>query len=409
MAVERDNRLFIVVDPGFDSIKVLINGYYLKFPKEVVDITDLDDTKFLGKKTNTYIKACIIDGKQHLVGEYAAKFLADKDSDDSDDVDDKYHDSYSTFKTSDKKILILSAIAKGLINYALNAKTNLVEIKKVEDAAEPTFDVNICNCKVFVAVAMPHGAVDAWSYVESWLKGKHEYKIETKEGIYNINIDTTNSMVSSQVISALYGVLTDDEGALPEEGEEKLNEEHLPAIVIDGGYLTLGIAHFTTANLVDESESNQTFAMRNIYENVAARIREESGRTDVTSVMIKQTMKSKIKEIHYEDVNEEGHTIDVSKIVVEETRKVCEALIANLKERYKKLVNIKTIIVTGGTGMIYYDQIKELLAKSDWINVMLTDYEFYGEDITPDYAIVVGTYKVLHAAVDELIKAKGKR
>ncbi len=405
MAKNKDERIFISIDPGFDSIKILINGVtLLKFPKEVADISNMQEgngyqgtqNRFIGVKEDDYMKVQYVEGKTHLVGEYAAKYLAErgdeKSIEESFAISESANDTFSVFQTTEKEILIMTAIAKALIEYAKTAQ-NLVKLEPQNGYTE----VKILTDQIFIGVAMPHDAVDAWNYIEKWMNGTHDYKLETKEGLYHININTRKCMVGSQVISALYGVLTDDIGAL---NDVALSDDKLPAIVIDGGYLTLGIAHFTTVKLVDGSDSNLKYAMRNIYDNVAKQIREISKRSDVSSVTVKQTMRQKEKKLHYLDGDKKGHTIDVGAMVGDEIRKVCEELIEELRSKYKDLVNTRSIIVTGGTGIAYYEHMKEILSDCDWINVMLTDYEFNGKNITPDFAIVVGMYKVLHAAVD---------
>ena len=409
--MKAEDSIFIGVDPGFDSIKVVINGYFLKFPKEVADITGIEDARFLGKKNKTFLKANYIEGKQHLVGEYAATFLSEQGGKVANGIEEseRLHDTFETFKTVDKQILIMTAIGKGLINYAQQVGNNhLVTIVDNEDG---THDVRVIGMtKIYVGIALPHDAVDdSWKYIETWLKGQHKFSLETADGLYRFDIDTKRSMVGSQVISALYGVLTNDEGALEDEESGMLGEDRLPAIVIDGGYLTLGVAHFTSVKLVDDSDSNLSFAMKNIYENVAANIRKTTGREEVTSILVKQTMRKKDKTLNYVDKDGNGHTINVDEIVTEETRNVCEKMVAELKQKYNNLVDIKSIIITGGTGIAYYDHIKEMLAPCKWINVILTDYEFFGEKITPDYAIVIGMYKVLRETVKEMNNQKGKK
>ena len=400
-AIAKEENIFITVDPGFDSVKVLVNGFYQKFPKEVVDITELDESKFIGNKTGAFLKASYIEGKQHLVGEYAAKFLSERNKKEGGQESEMIHDTFETFKTTDRQISIMSAIGKGLIDYALNSKNSVVSFVKQEDGS---INVNTGIGRLYVGVAMPHDAVDEWSYIRSWLKGTHKYKLETRDGIYNFDLDIKNIMDGSQVISALFGTLTDDNGSFVDDNT--LNEDKLPAIVIDGGYYTVGMAHFTSVKLVDDSASNLTYAMKNIYEMVAEQIRETSKRTDVTSAKVKQVMRSKDKTINYVDDKMNGHTIDVNDLVQTATGKVCESMIAELRQKYNNLVDIKTLLITGGTGIAYYEHIKEILAGCPWISVELTDYEFMGEQITPDFAIVIGMYKVLRAAVTEHEKSK---
>ena len=406
--LENDNRVFVAVDPGFDSIKVTVNGYYLKFPKEVADVTDLDESSYLGKKGNAYMKVRYIDGKQHLVGAYAATYLNENRSDVSNGTEEseRLHDTFETFKTIDKQILIMSAIARGLIVYAQQSKNKFVKLVKNDDG---TYDVNVNGATLYIGVALPHDTVDrSWSYIENWLKDTHEFQLETADGVYNLKLDTHRALCGSQVIAALYGAITDDEGKELEAEDGLLNEKRLPAIVIDGGYRTLGIAHFTSVQMVDHSDSNLSFAMWNIYENVAKRIREETGRENITSNYIKEVMRKDDKMVNYRDKDGKGASLDAGEYVREETRRVCEAMMGELQNKFDNLFEVKTVLVTGGTGMAYYEHIKDILSDSKWINVILTDYEFQGEKITPDYAIVVGMYKVLRHAVDKM-EAKGSK
>lgn len=406
--LENDNRIFVAVDPGFDSIKVNVNGYYMKFPKEVADVTSLDESSYLGKKSNAYMKVRYIEGKQHLVGAYAATYLNENRGDVTNGTEEseRLHDTFETFKTIDKEILIMSAIARCLIMYAQESKSKFVKLQKVEDGV---YDVNVNGAVLYVGVALPHDAVDgSWNYIESWLNREHQFQLETVDGLYNLNLDTHRCLPGSQVIASLFGVLTDDEGKEIDSEDGFLNEKKLPAIVIDGGYRTLGIAHFTSVQMVDYSDSNLSYAMWNIYENVAKRIREETGRENISSMYIKQIMRKDDQIVHYRNADGKGMSLDAGEYVREEARKVCGLMMDELKEKFDDLLEVKSIIVTGGTGMAYYEHIKELCADSDWIDVRLTDYEFEGEKITPDYAIVIGMYKVLRHAVD-MMEAKGKK
>ena len=108
MAVVKEEDVLIAVDPGFADGKVLVNGYYQKIPKEVVDITELDESKFIGNKTGAFLKASYIEGKQHLVGEYAAKFLTERNKREGGSESEQIHDTFETFKTTDRRISIMS-------------------------------------------------------------------------------------------------------------------------------------------------------------------------------------------------------------------------------------------------------------------------------------------------------------
>ncbi|MCR4922808.1 MAG: ParM/StbA family protein [Lachnospiraceae bacterium] len=395
MIAERDNKIKIAVDPGFDSVKVVINGYAFKFPKEVIDITSLKENQFIGEKKDSYLKVNYIPGKSHLIGEYAARLLDETGKGREDLERVSISDTFATFESADKEVLIMGAIAKALIEYAKQDKSEMLVFREGEDG----FDLKSGAVDIYVCIALPHDAEEhEWEYISRWLKGEHKYSIETNEGKFNFDIRTDKITHASQVLAALYGVISDDEGRM-DKSDEMLSESSLPSIVIDGGYLTLGRARFTSVKIVDGGTSDQKYAMRNIYEAVAKTIREEYGREDITSSNIKRIMEN-TKTLNY-SVDGKGATLDVSKLVAEESKKTCEALINELKEMYNNLFDIKTLIITGGTGMVYYKEITKLLKDScPWIKVILTDYEFKGEKISPDYAIAVGSYKVLSHFVE---------
>lgn len=85
-------------------------------------------------------------------------------------------------------------------------------------------------------------------------------------------------------------------------------------------------------------------------------------------------------------------------LVREEAKKLCDELIDYINTKYENLVDIRQILVTGGTGAAYYEHILEYVKghrKHLETNIILTDYDFLGKKINPIYAIVVGMYKVL--------------
>ena len=203
-------------------------------------------------------------------------------------------------------------------------------------------------------------------------------------------------MALSQAVCALLGAASDDEGY---EDENSKVLEKLPVLVIDGGYKTVGLFKLTTIKMVDEAESNSDLAMGTVHKRVADRLQHEYGRTNIHQFSIPAIIDDPHTngEINYE---KDGNTatVNIANLLGEECDKVCDELIAYINQKYEGLLDIKQILITGGTGAAYYSRIMEYIQehKSHLVNnVILTNYKFLGAQIDPVFAIAVGMYKTL--------------
>lgn len=395
MAVMQKNKnIIIALDPGFDSLKVTTNDKTMfKISKEVVDVTN---KSFPALRNDDYIEARVLEGKTHLVGNCAARLINETQGEGGRDAKVVVSDTFASFETVEKEILIKTGIAKALIELAEKGNS-VVSLKKIEDDEDgyPVREVVTTQADLYIGVALPHDVVqEQWGYVKSWLKGHHDYSIVMGGIKYNISIDVNKMFPQSQVVLALIGAISDDEGNI-DLNSNSLTSANLPAIVIDGGYLTLGKFLFTSVQSVENGESNQKYAMKNVYDKVAEIIRSKYGRDEYTGRMVKIDVENN-EEIPYLDKNGKPGRIDVSGLVKEQVQNICAEMVDNFNKEYNNLLRIKSILVTGGTGYIYFETIKELLKDRDWVKVILTDYEFNGKKISPEYAISVGLYKALY-------------
>lgn len=387
---EKSSKIVLSVDPGFDSSKVTYEGgETFKIPKEVVEVTGMSGL-FIGAKSNDYIKVSYIEGKEHLVGAYAARFLNEAQQDERAGANEKatIADTYATFETTDKEIAIMTSAAVALINMAKEGGKGLVLTKN----SDGSFDLSCDKADVYISIALPHDAVGtAWGYIKKYIFEEKKFTVELADGIYNVNIKVTDAYGLSQVVVALVGAISDDNGQIDMNGSY-LGKDSLPALIIDGGYKTLGKFLFTTVMSVDGGESNQDYAMMNIHEKVAEKLIEEYNRKEMNSRKVKRIMEES-GEIPY--IKEDGSAgmVDVKALVNEEIEVTCNTMIKEFEEKYNNLLDIKMVLVTGGTGAAYYPIIKKILAGKPWIKVVLTDYEFYGRNISPEYAISVGAFK----------------
>lgn len=387
-----DKNIIIAVDPGFDSVKVVTNnGVMFKVPKEVADVTN---KKFLDAKDDNYIMMHYMEGKEHLVGLSAAKYLNNvvNDAKMGEEAKAEINDTFASFETADMQIRIMTGIAMALIKLAKTDKT-VITLKKNEDGS---YNVNAGRADIAIGVALPHDIVDdKWSYIQKYLNERQIFDIETNEGLFHIEFEAKTTAKASQVVVALLGAISGEEGII-NMNDSLLSNDSLPALVIDGGMKTLGKFLFSKAKSIEDGESNQKYAMINVHEKVAKVIREEYNRPEFTARRVKRVVEEG-EMIPYLKEDGSSDKIDVKAMVAKELEVTCREMVDEFYEKYNKLLDIKSVLITGGTGAAYFECLKKILNKErDWVKVVLTDYSFYGKSISPEYGIAVGMFKALY-------------
>jgi len=391
----------IAVDPGYSSIKVVIEGIIITIPSEVIENTGNED-KFLAEKKDGF--ASITDfGKNYLVGNYARKLLLEENRQAAQDVNQSVLEDFDRFGTQYFEVSMKAAIGIALIRYCeFSQKKNLNPKVRVEDLSE---------CNIYLSIAVPHAVYELKNkgpigLMRNRLYTNHEYKLELAEKTYNLKYTIRNDCAytfQSQVIAALLGTLADEydeEMDIIQQGDSDK-----PILVIDGGYRTVGIFKLSQIDTVEEAESNKDFAMALVDEKVAE-IMHERGRNDIKCYNIQE----------YYDNNEEitvlddgeTHTITINKDREEISAEFCGMLIDYLREKYNNLLPIKQILITGGTGAAYYGTFVHYInTHPDTAHlkgkVKLAAYKFYGQQAEPMHTIVCGLYKQFKRYLDQTL------
>ncbi|SKB92065.1 hypothetical protein SAMN06296386_10935 [Lachnospiraceae bacterium] len=406
-----NKNIVISVDPGFDSTKIVINGEMFCIPYNVVDITGKEKDA-IGAKKAGYILSHYIDGKSFLVGDEARKRMMEEDARINQASKQTMESSFEKFTTDDFEVNIMTCIGVALVRYSEMLRSSnkgmTFDIQQYSlfaaksDERNKAYDSYYEGFNFWVGVALPHDAVeDVWSTVKKKIAQFHNFSIELADGTYDICIDIKRNhcATQSQARAAFLGLLSDDNG-IPLDGPEAMEEKNIPALLIDGGYRTVGMFKISRDGAVVQAESNTTYAMFNIN-------------TDVEETLVKNYGIDHVKEYNIEEWIKEGgvvnylkndrsEQVDLTKIRDEKIKEVCDNLIAYLNQKYNNLLDIKTIIITGGTGKVYFDQISKYIKEyRNSISVRITDYEFEGKEISPAFGVATGLYKVLNYLVRE--------
>lgn len=412
------NRIFIAVDPGFHSTKVVVNGVLFKVPNSTVDITG-QAKNYLSlnnnRKASGYILSHYIPEKEYLVGELARTSSMESAVRDMQAERHGMMDGVGRFHSTEFEVHLMTCIAMGLIKYAEES---------IDKCLQPRIDIKdpsaLKNAQIIVGVALPNDWVnDAWPVIQKFMTNKHSFMVETELDKYSLDfqIEPGKSMALSQAICALLGVSSSDDGRQLKNCDVINN---LPCIVIDGGYKTAGIFELTKALKVTAAESNTDYAMGNVHKNVASILNTEYGRSNIHDFQIPEIIENEDGKINYleegPDGKKQSKSVDVKLLVKQEEEAICKQLIEYLNEKFDNLLDIKEVVITGGTGTAYYEHIKKYLHEERGHlagHVILTKYDFLGRTIDPVYAIAVGMYKTLknqfHALLRQASNTEGSR
>lgn len=244
-----------------------------------------------------------------------------------------------------------------------------------------------------MGLALPH------QFLEELVPVMRNYLIE-KSSVFTLTIGSSElieiklpikeCMFNSQTVSALINEVTDDNG---QDIEGKSIFDSLPALILDGGYQTFGMFMFERDQSITGAESNQDYAMRNINEAVAERIRKY--KPDVYDYMVEELC-NKNEVVRYLDDNGKVNSIDVCGVKQEEMDNTIESLVKYMLKKYDNLLDVNTILLAGGTGESYYDSIYAYLSEHrDYLveKTSLPKGTFNGEVVPSVYAVVTGLYK----------------
>lgn len=370
-------QLLVAIDPGFDSIKVVVNGQNFKFPFNAVETDERKMSDYGERKGFILYKDRA--GATWRVGQYARGFIFDNKIQDEDGSDLSGFYTEDRFVSDEFIVGIRSALAM-----AINKSGNY----DLQDQLD-----------IRVIVALPHAIRTKYaSTIIGLVAGEHDYFVtfdSEEERTYHFTIQDGNVFTASQTIAAILGETSDDDGYINEEKFFYLSDG--PTLVIDGGYYTVGLVPVSRGGSVDDAkaESDIQFAMKNV--NVAAARAIQEKRPDIKHYMIEYLMEQNNGLIRYLE-NGKVETIDLCAIRATKMRETCDAFIKYLDAKYNSLLDFRYVLVTGGTGACYFEQLLRHYTEiglMDDKHMLLTKPSVGGNEMSIEFAIAAGAYKGL--------------
>jgi len=370
-------KVFISVDCGFDKFKVAVDDRCISFSSKMVDATDMLASNNAGvASSNMYIE---YNGRTYEFGDSIDEALSLKNN------LSKYKEFLDTFRNLSRfhtdafHISLLAAIGYAIIAYDRNE-----ELKKSEKIA-----TNLDNIEFAIGIALPHESLNEWDNLKGFLKQQHNFNLLLGSLLvkfpFALDFSKAEFLCNSQVISAFLYEATNDDNVLVDK------HSLLPCAIIDAGYKTLGCFEIAGNLAINAAQSNTDFAMLNVDMIVAERVRQQ-GRQDFNYLQVQHHARGNGRGF----IRSSDKEIDVKSIYKEVLREVCDGLLSYIEHIFS-LDDIFSLIITGGTGVAYADQITEYMEKYHrGLKVIITKKPYRGgPEIDPMYAIVLGLHKQL--------------
>ncbi len=367
--------LYVAVDPGFDSMKVIANGKEFKFPFNVVETDERKMSDYALRDDFMLYKSSL--GTTYRVGQYARELVFENKGKVEEVMKDFYDEQrfvHEEFSVGLDVALALAIEKNGLYN-----NQNELDIRLI--------------------VALPHAYRTKFANtVVGNAVGAHNFILRTGSGEekqYRFSIDNDHVITVSQTIAAILGETSDENGNIDEEKAYYLTQG--PTLVLDGGYYTFGMVAVSRGGSVDDdkTESDTNHAMKNVNMKIAEAIREV--RPDVKHFVIEYLLNKDDGMLRYLD---KGHVeqINLNKLKKEKARETCADFIEYLNIKYNHLLDFKYVLVTGGTGAYFYKQMLAYYKQTgimDENHLLLTSSTIGNKKYPIEFAIAVGAYKGL--------------
>jgi hypothetical protein len=371
------NQLFVSIDPGFDNMKVIANGQHYKFPFNAVE-TDERKMSDYGRRDG-FILYKDESGTTWRVGQYARGLIFDNKE--QQEQAEKMRGFYTEERFTSNEFMVGLRTALAM---AIN-KAGLYD-------CQASLDIRLI-------VALPHSCRAKFSStIVGAAAGEHSFFMrfdDSQEKAYRFTIQESNVYTISQTIAAILGETSDDNGNINEEKFFYLSNG--PTLVIDGGYYTVGLVPVSRGGSVDDAraESDTGHAMKMV--NVAVEQEIANQRPDIKHYSIEYLLTQDDGRVRYLE-NGKARTIDLATIRSEKIQEVCAHFAGYLDKKYNNLLDFKYVLVTGGTGACFYQQLLAYYKEAgimDEEHMMLTSPVINDKPLPIEFSIAAGAYKGL--------------
>lgn len=388
-------QVILSTDVGFNGIKCIVGTpeeqlFNFHEHADIYDITDFPTLSQSEDIDTVFVKKLAAGvNNTYATGKTARSYLQTRDAKEVIKTDDFYKagdtedEDYNRFTTDSFKKLHLAVIYK-----AIKILSRLNGFKDILDNPEAY--------ELIIMIELPH-SISKENRYSSIISGN--IKTEDKTLTYKMAGEEDYSQMPKIVHEAKVSFTSQVIAAVICEMETN-DEFETPVFVLDCGGKTIGIAGIeSNLTVAKGATSNRDYAIGNINKAAVSQIKKAtSGELDIDINQIEEIARSVNgrEYLYWSDKKDEQAFIDVTEIYNDKTKETALALAEYCLSEYKQdVAKSRTILVAGGTGVIYYDTLKEAFSKKlKKVNVVLAKGDVAGQTNGSIFAIAAGGFKL---------------
>lgn len=327
----KDKDYYVIgLDAGYSGMKVFYENGYFCFPSFVRQMTS--DTIEMSEEDDILYED-VETGERYMVGRTAQKMVNSLSTNDTDG------ELFSRKRYNNEKFKILLNTAIGLA----------IENKKD-------------NKEIFIQTGLPSSYLEAdTKHLVKALAKPVKFRIKKGSGkwsgVIEIGIDPKNIDVKAQPCGSMYSVLITSDGNFIPHTNKILNSNTL---VMDIGFRTYNYYGVKTREIVCK-DSIDNIGMRMVMQEVSRMIRDEYDEDIRIQALQNVLDKGYFTCVDDDKLEQTDHSVK------EILKKANEIVFARAMKQAKAATNsfrdYEYIIITGGTGEAWYEDIKDYLSK----------------------------------------------
>lgn len=332
----------IAIDIGYSAVKLFSPNIVARFPYYAKRIDD--SFTYAGEApTSSILYRDLETGQMWLVGEKAQDIMSASDTSDSEATIYPRERYYSEMY----RVLTNTGLGIGLMSNEYGSRG---------------------NDKLVVQTGLPEGYMDDKEKITNSLAGHHRFALKIANGSwqqFDFELPLENIFVMSQPKGTLFSVCMNTNGTFHANAKKYLSSS---VIVFDPGFGTLDIFPILKGT-VGHGETYQDLGMKRVLQETS-RLIKENFKVDIpVPAMQKYLSTGKVRYVDKKSFPFVSKEYEFGDLLADASSKICQEAIMRMTGAIE-LDDYNYMIVTGGTGAAWFNQIKDIFKDFTTLEVI---------------------------------------
>lgn len=362
----------IALDLGYSAVKLFAPNMIARYPSYAKKVSPT--FTFVGTEAskNSIMFKNLTTDELWVVGEVAQNLIASGDTTDSE------ASLYGRERYTSEMFRVISEVGLGVAMQRIEFMDggNAVTLAPGDD-------------EIVIQTGLPEKYMSDEEDLRDALAGKHDFALKIADGewkTYHFRIEPENVFVMSQPKGSLFSVCINKNGNFCPDAQEYLSSS---VIVFDAGFGTLDIFPIS-AGTVCEGETYSDLGMKRILQETCRGIKAEYNIDLPVPAMQKNLATGTVRYLDKKKFISKEYCF--GDILADATSRICEEAI-NRIAGVLNLIDYNYLIITGGTGAAWYNQIVNKFSAFDTIKIIKGNQN---DDLPFVYSNVRGYYYYRH-------------